>query len=154
MRTLDRVRELLSDGVERAIIGSIAVTAPDEVVAWLREVDPERLVLALDVRIDAFRRASADDARLAETSDTTLWKAVERYVRAGARHVLCTDVARDGALTGPNFELYAEAVRRFPELHVAGLGRRRERPRSRALRECGVSRRDQRQGAAREQNPR
>src|SRR5262245_24701699 len=53
LRTLDRVRALLDLGVERAVIGSVAVTQPDEVIAWMKQIDPARIVLALDVRIDA-----------------------------------------------------------------------------------------------------
>jgi phosphoribosylformimino-5-aminoimidazole carboxamide ribotide isomerase len=139
LRTLDRVRELLSAGVERAIIGSIAVTAPDDVVAWLREVDPNRIVLALDVRIDDAGSPLLTTHGWLQTSDTTLWKAVERYVRAGARHVLCTDVSRDGALTGPNFELYAEAVRRFPELMWQASGGVASARDLASLRQCGLS---------------
>ena len=41
---------------------------------------------------------------------------IERYLDDGLRHVLCTDVARDGALTGPNVALYAECVHRFPNI--------------------------------------
>ena len=52
LRTLDRVRELLDAGVDRAVIGSVAVTAPDRVMTWMYELDPRRFVLALDVRLD------------------------------------------------------------------------------------------------------
>jgi phosphoribosylformimino-5-aminoimidazole carboxamide ribotide isomerase len=139
LRTLDRVRELLGAGVERAVIGSVAVTTPADVIAWLREVDPERIVLALDVRIDAAGSPMLTTHGWLQTSETTLWSAVERYVRAGARHVLCTDVARDGALSGPNFELYAEAVRRFPELMWQASGGVASARDLASLRQCGLS---------------
>ena len=87
-----------------------------------------------------------------QTSDAVLWSAVERFLQHGLGHVLCTDVSRDGALTGPNCELYAEAVRRFPELQWQASGgvasaARSARP-ARVRRRC----RDQRQGDAREPN--
>ena len=59
------IRELFDAGVDRAVIGSIAVTDPDRVMTWMFELDPRRFVLALDVRLDANRRATARDARLA-----------------------------------------------------------------------------------------
>ena len=65
------------------------------------------------------------------------------------KHVLCTDVSRDGALSGPNIELYAEAVRRFPQIAWQASGGIRDARDLRALAECGRRRRDQRQGAAR-----
>lgn len=108
--------ELLALGVERVVVGSVAVTQPVEVAAWLCELGPEQVVLAFDVRID-----DGGIPRLAthgwETqTQTSLWEAVESYSRHGLRHVLCTDVARDGALCGPNVVLYAEAVRRYPAI--------------------------------------
>ena len=139
LRTLERVRELLAAGVERAVIGSIAATAPADVVAWLREVDPERIVLALDVRIDASGSPMLAAHGWLQTTTVSLWTAVERFVRAGARHVLCTDVARDGALSGPNFELYAEAVRRFPELMWQASGGVAVARDLATLRQCGLS---------------
>jgi phosphoribosylformimino-5-aminoimidazole carboxamide ribotide isomerase len=139
LRTLARVRDLLDAGVERAVIGSIAVTAPLDVVGWLGEIDPERIVLALDVRIDATGLPLLATHGWLQTSGTTLWKAVERYAHAGARHVLCTDIARDGALTGPNLELYAEAVRRFPELMWQASGGVASGRDLTALSQCGLS---------------
>jgi phosphoribosylformimino-5-aminoimidazole carboxamide ribotide isomerase len=114
VRSREVADELLELGVARVVVGSVAVTDPDEVSTWLRELGPERIVLAFDVRLD-----EAATPRLAthgwETqTGTRLWDAVERYLPAGLRHVLCTDVARDGALTGPNLALYAECVHRYP----------------------------------------
>jgi phosphoribosylformimino-5-aminoimidazole carboxamide ribotide isomerase len=47
---------------------------------------------------------------------------VSRYTTAGLRHVLCTDVDRDGALSGPNLDLYVDAVRRFPAIEWQASG--------------------------------
>lgn len=106
--------DLLSIGVARVVVGSVAVTQPDEVVAWLRELGPERIVLAFDVRLDDGGTPRLATHGWERQTGASLWDAVERYFPQGLRHVLCTDVARDGALTGPNLALYAEAVRRFP----------------------------------------
>jgi phosphoribosylformimino-5-aminoimidazole carboxamide ribotide isomerase len=138
LRTLDRVRDLLDAGVERVVIGSRAVTAPDEVVAWLDDVEADRVVLALDVRLSPDVPMLATGGWLA-TSTTSLWSAVERFARVGVRHVLCTDVARDGALCGPNFALYADAVRRFPELQWQASGGVASTQDLAGLRECGVA---------------
>ncbi|HEU4486488.1 MAG TPA: 1-(5-phosphoribosyl)-5-[(5-phosphoribosylamino)methylideneamino]imidazole-4-carboxamide isomerase [Povalibacter sp.] len=139
LRTLERVRDLLDAGVERAVIGSLAVTAPDEVQQWMTQVDPKKIVLAFDVRIDADGSPMLTTHGWQQTSDLVLWKAVERYMRVGLTHVLCTDVSRDGALTGPNTALYAEAVRRFPELQWQASGGVSTGEDLHALRECGVA---------------
>ncbi|MBM0105705.1 1-(5-phosphoribosyl)-5-[(5-phosphoribosylamino)methylideneamino]imidazole-4-carboxamide isomerase [Steroidobacter sp. S1-65] len=139
LRSLDRVKALLEAGVERAVIGSVAINSPEVVVSWLSEVDPTRVVLALDVRLDDSGLPMLTTHGWQQTSGVLLWTAVERFVRVGLSHVLCTDVARDGALTGPNFELYAEAVRRFPELQWQASGGVATARDLIALRDCGVA---------------
>jgi phosphoribosylformimino-5-aminoimidazole carboxamide ribotide isomerase len=139
LRSLDRVKALLDAGVERAVIGSVAINSPDVVISWLSEVDPSRLVLALDVRLDDSNVPLLTTHGWQQSSGVTLWKIVERFARSGIAHVLCTDVARDGALTGPNFELYAEAVRRFPELQWQASGGVATARDLIGLRECGVA---------------
>jgi phosphoribosylformimino-5-aminoimidazole carboxamide ribotide isomerase len=114
VRSRQVAEELFALGVARVVVGSVAVTQSDEVASWIREFGPERVVLAFDVRLD-----EAGTPRLAthgweRQTQTSLWDAVERYLPAGLLHVLCTDVARDGALSGPNIDLYQQCVRRFP----------------------------------------
>lgn len=139
LRSLERVRSWLENGIDRAVVGSIAVTNPQEVLRWLRGVDAERLVLALDVRFDRANTPWLTTHGWRETSTTTLWEALDRFAKAGARHVLCTDVDRDGALSGPNYELYAEGVRRFPELSWQASGGVATARDLAALRDCGVA---------------
>lgn len=139
LRTLDRIRQLLDAGVERAVIGSVAVTAPDEVAQWMTQIDPRRIVLAFDVRLDAGGVPMLTTHGWVKTSEVVLWKAVEKFMSSGLKHVLCTDVARDGAMTGPNCGLYAEAVRRFPEVQWQASGGIANAGDLASLRECGVA---------------
>jgi len=139
LRTLARVKAYLDRGVERAVIGSLAVTAPDEVRGWFSEVDPERLVLALDVRIDSSGTPLLTTHGWQDTSTTSLWTAVERYVSHGLTHVLCTDISRDGALSGPNLSLYREAVERFPSVAWQASGGVASGADLTALNEVGVA---------------
>lgn len=113
VRTRQVAEDLLALGAARVVVGSVAVTHPDEVASWLREFGPERIVLAFDVRLDAGGTPCLATHGWERQTQTSLWDAVERYLPAGLRQVLCTDVARDGALSGPNVALYAECVRRF-----------------------------------------
>jgi phosphoribosylformimino-5-aminoimidazole carboxamide ribotide isomerase len=100
----------------------VAVTAPDEVARWMSEIDPRQIVLAFDVRIDGGGVPMLTTHGWVKTSDVSLWSAVERFLPSGLTHVLCTDVSRDGAMTGPNVELYAEAVRRYPQIQWQASG--------------------------------
>jgi len=116
VRTRQVAEELLALGVARAVIGSVAVTQPDEVASWIREFGADRIVLAFDVRLDEGGTPCLATHGWERQTQTSLWDAVERYLPAGLLHVLCTDVARDGALSGPNIDLYRQCVRRFPSI--------------------------------------
>jgi len=116
VRTRATVERLLDAGVERVVVGSIAVSQPDEVATWLRDFGPESIVIAFDVRLGDDGMPCLTTHGWERQTATSLWSAVEGFLPHGLKHVLCTDVARDGAMTGPNFELYAEAARRFPDV--------------------------------------
>jgi len=105
---------LFAAGVARVVIGSAAVERPDEVRGWLRHFGTERVCLAFDVRLDAGGVPRLRTRGWRHATELSLWDAVSGFESAGLRHVLCTDIERDGALQGPNLELYAEAVRREP----------------------------------------
>ncbi|MCC7461506.1 MAG: 1-(5-phosphoribosyl)-5-[(5-phosphoribosylamino)methylideneamino]imidazole-4-carboxamide isomerase [Gammaproteobacteria bacterium] len=112
IRSLADVASLLEAGVARVVIGSAAVEQPDEVRGWLRQFGPECLCLAFDVRLDPAGVPRLRTRGWRHATAVTLWQAVSDFRDAGLRHVLCTDIDRDGAMQGPNIALYAEAVRR------------------------------------------
>jgi phosphoribosylformimino-5-aminoimidazole carboxamide ribotide isomerase len=122
LRDREALLATLALGVARVVIGSAAVTQADTVRAWLREFGPERVCLAFDVRIDESGTPRVVTHAWREQSTLSLWEAVENFAALGLRHVLCTDVVRDGTLAGPNVELYREAVQRFPALKWQASG--------------------------------
>ena len=87
---------LLEAGVARVVVGSTAVKSPEEVKGWFKRFGPERLVLALDVRIDADGNKQVAVSGWQENSGVTLEELVESYLPVGLQHVLCTDISRDG----------------------------------------------------------
>lgn len=121
VRSADDVQRLLDAGVQRVVVGSLAVSAPDEVADWLDRFGPDRLTLALDVKADGGRWVPALKG-WTEAAPIDLWTALDRYPPGTARHLLVTDVGRDGALTGPNLDLLGEIVRRRPDLQVQASG--------------------------------
>ena len=139
LRSEEALRNLFDAGVERAVVGSIAVTDSARVVDWLARFGAERIVLALDVRLDAEGVPHLATHGWRQQSSIDLWSAVDRYLPAGLRHVLCTDVGRDGALSGPNLDLYAEAVRRFPSIAWQASGGVRDAADLHALARIGVA---------------
>ena len=116
VRTAAEVGDLLDAGVGRVVVGSAALERTGDVAAWLERFGPERIVLAFDVRMESAADPRVRTRGWTADADICLWDAVERYASTGLRHVLCTDIARDGTFLGPNFELYRAARERFPHL--------------------------------------
>jgi phosphoribosylformimino-5-aminoimidazole carboxamide ribotide isomerase len=110
------------DIADRVVIGSLSVSAPETVQSWITEFGGERIVLGFDVRIDNGGAAFVTTHGWTELSELTLNGAIERYQPYGLIHVLCTDVARDGAMAGPNLELYAQCAQNFPDLRIQASG--------------------------------
>jgi phosphoribosylformimino-5-aminoimidazole carboxamide ribotide isomerase len=138
LRSSRQVQALLSLGVQRAVIGSVAVTQPAEVSGWFGQFGASQLVLALDVRVDASGTPRIATHGWQEQSSVSLWDLVVHYERSGLQHVLCTDIDRDGALSGPNLDLYAEAMARFPSISWQASGGIRDASDLRRLADAGV----------------
>lgn len=119
IRTREQLARLLDAGVERVVIGSLAVKQPELVGEWMEEFGPDRLVLSLDVRVEQDRPIVALSG-WAESSGLTLWDAAALHPRAV--HLLLTDIGRDGMLGGPNHELLDEAIDRLPNLRIQASG--------------------------------
>lgn len=125
-------------GVRRCVIGSLAVSAPERVRGWLQSFGPARIVLALDVVIDEDGMPRLATDGWTRTSATDLWRCLEDYRAVGVRHVLCTDIRRDGALSGPNVKLYRDILARFPDLELQASGGVRDASDLKSLAEAGV----------------
>ncbi|MBY6063356.1 1-(5-phosphoribosyl)-5-[(5-phosphoribosylamino)methylideneamino]imidazole-4-carboxamide isomerase [Pseudidiomarina sediminum] len=122
LRTRADLEQLFDCGVKRVVIGSLAVQQPELVSAWLNEFGSEAIVLSLDVSIADDGTAYVATHGWQQTSDLTLTDAIERFLPDGLRHVLCTDIAKDGMLSGYNSALYQMLQQRYPQLHVQASG--------------------------------
>ncbi len=122
IRNRERLETLLQSGIERVVIGSVAVTEPAQTAQWLSEQGPERIVFAFDVQISADGEPEALTHGWTRGSGQHLWTLLDFYLERGARHFLCTDIARDGTLSGANTALYRECVRRYPTARFQASG--------------------------------
>lgn len=121
IRSLQVVEALLEGGVARVVVGSAAVEQPQAVADWLNRHGAERVCLALDIRLQE-GIPMVQTRGWTQGSALSLWQAVDLFLHAGLRHVLCTDVARDGAMQGPNVDLYRECRQRYPQLSWQASG--------------------------------
>jgi phosphoribosylformimino-5-aminoimidazole carboxamide ribotide isomerase len=137
LRSAAAVALMLERGAARVVVGSAAVSQPQQVQEWLEQFGAERLVLAFDVRVDGSGIPRVATHGWQRQSDLSLWDAVNRF--STLKHVLCTDVTRDGALNGPNVDLYATAVTRHPQIQWQASGGVRDAQDLHALARAGAS---------------
>lgn len=121
VRTEDDIKHLLDNGVTRVVVGSLAVTQTDQVLAWLDQFGSEAITLALDVKYEDGLPVPALKG-WTQSAGVDLWTVLDRYPSSLLTHVLMTDVSRDGALTGANIDLLSEAVQRRPDLKIQASG--------------------------------
>ena len=121
IRTYEDVSSLLNAGVKRVVVGSAAVKDPEFGHRLLRDFGPEAICLALDVRIIDGRPEVAIHGWL-ENSEHGLYELLEDFSLSGLRHVLVTDISRDGMMQGANNSLYEQLAVRFPDLDVIASG--------------------------------
>ncbi|GKX62651.1 1-(5-phosphoribosyl)-5-[(5-phosphoribosylamino) methylideneamino] imidazole-4-carboxamide isomerase [Pragia fontium] len=122
IRSEQDVSDLIDAGASRVVIGSTAVRQPEMVEQWFSRFGADALVLALDVRIDENGNKNVAISGWQENSSQTLEQVVERYRPYGLKHVLCTDISRDGTLAGSNVDLYCEITRLYPEIAFQASG--------------------------------
>ena len=117
IKTAADIEKAFAAGASMVTVGSIAVTQPDLFMGWLEKYGPERMILGADVRhgkisINGWKEDSTED----------LLPFLRRYIDAGVRNVLCTEISKDGTLSGPAIDLYREVMTAYPELHLIASG--------------------------------
>ncbi|MFQ0994085.1 1-(5-phosphoribosyl)-5-[(5-phosphoribosylamino)methylideneamino]imidazole-4-carboxamide isomerase [Gilliamella sp. BG2] len=138
IRTEKDIQSLLSAGAARIVIGSTAIKQPELVKQWFSKYGAERLVLALDVRIDNQGNKYAAIHGWQEDSCQTLEQVIDDYLPYGLRHVLCTDISKDGTLSGSNVKLYQEISRKYPQIAFQASGGIGQLSDVKALKDSGV----------------
>lgn len=122
IRSAEDVAALIEAGASRVVVGSTAVRQPEEVKQWFQRFGADALVLALDVRIAADGSKNIAVSGWQEDSGVTLEQIVDEFLPYGLKHVLCTDISRDGTLSGSNVALYQEICARYPQVAFQSSG--------------------------------
>jgi phosphoribosylformimino-5-aminoimidazole carboxamide ribotide isomerase len=122
VRTGADIIRRLDGGAARVVIGSLCVTDSRGFTGWLEQYGADRLVAALDIRIDENGIPWPRTHGWTGRGDRDLWALLDELVEGGLIHLLCTDISRDGALSGPNLDLYCEITERYPGLNLQASG--------------------------------
>ena len=117
IKTSEEIEKAFAAGARMVTVGSIAVTQPQLFTWWLQKYGPDRVILGADVRngkisINGWKEDSTED----------LLPFLKRYVDAGVKNVLCTEISKDGTLGGPAIDLYREVMNAYPDLHLIASG--------------------------------
>lgn len=113
----DDIEKAFAAGASLVTIGSIAVSQPDTFMRWFDRYGADKVILGADVRnglvsINGWK----------EDTSEKLLPFLARYVKAGVKNVLCTEISRDGTLSGPSTDLYREVMEAFPGIHLIASG--------------------------------
>jgi len=122
LRELAQIKRLLDGGVDRVVIGSLAVTNPQMVKHWLREVGSDAICVALDVNKGEDGEYRPATKGWTEASEKTIWDVIADFFGSGLKTILVTDIGRDGMQTGGNLDLYKRIQTEFPTLDLITSG--------------------------------
>ena len=111
------LQEVYDSGANRAICGSIAVKDPDAFAGWLKQFGPEHLILGADIK----------DEKIAiqgwlESAEMNVDELIDRFLPDGLCQAVCTDISRDGMLSGPNFGLYTRLQEKYSGVDITVSG--------------------------------
>ncbi|WP_288532373.1 1-(5-phosphoribosyl)-5-[(5-phosphoribosylamino)methylideneamino]imidazole-4-carboxamide isomerase [uncultured Streptococcus sp.] len=134
IRTLEQIEDYLAVGIDRVIIGSMAVKNPDFVKAALEKFGSDKVV----VGIDAKNGMVATEGWL-ETSNVDYISLAKAMEKIGVTLFVYTDIDRDGTLTGPNFEHYDRLVAELTTAKVIASGGLAEQSDLVKLQQIGVA---------------
>ena len=117
IKTDEDIEKAFASGAAMVTIGSIAVTNPELFMGWLEKYGAERIILGADVRLG---KISINGWK--EDSSEDLLPFLKKYVEAGVKNVLCTEISKDGTLAGPAIDLYKGVMEAYPQLHLIASG--------------------------------
>ena len=111
------IQKAFEAGASMVTVGSVAVSNPDLFVSWLEKYGSDHLILGADTS-----RGKISVNGWLENSEEELIPFLGRYVNEGVTNVLCTEISRDGTLSGPAIDLYVDILKHFPHMNLIASG--------------------------------
>ncbi|MFK7949777.1 MAG: 1-(5-phosphoribosyl)-5-[(5-phosphoribosylamino)methylideneamino]imidazole-4-carboxamide isomerase [Saprospiraceae bacterium] len=106
-----------ASGASQVTAGTIAVKNKSLFMSWLERYTAKKLILGADVK----------DGNIAiqgwqSKTEVTIWAFLDYYTRQGIEYVICTDISKDGMLSGSSMELYGDILKKYPQLKLIASG--------------------------------
>jgi phosphoribosylformimino-5-aminoimidazole carboxamide ribotide isomerase len=105
LRSYEDLLTLFNAGAKQVTAGSIAVTDPDLFMDWLTKLGQEKIILGAD-----FINRKVSTGGWLENSDKDILTFISDYRSRGVKYTICTDIKKDGMLSGPSTSLYKEIL--------------------------------------------
>ena len=110
------IKNAFQAGADQITAGSIAVKDPERVKKWLNKYG-NKIILGADIK-DGFIAIHGWQ----DITDKNIYNFIDSYLDSGLKTVICTDISKDGMLTGPALSLYSKLVKKYPDLKIIASG--------------------------------
>lgn len=117
IKSLENASNAFSYGAERIIIGSISISHKNEFEKIIDKYGSDKIVVAVDVKNEMVLIKG-----WTEKSSVSLWEHLDYCISKGLNNFLCTDISKDGTLTGPNTKLYNNIIKIYPQIKLIASG--------------------------------
>ncbi len=117
LKTDEDLRIAFENGARQVTGGSIAVKDKNTFMGWIEKYGADKIILGADAKAEKVAVSGWQ-----EESTEELLPFISSYQEKGIQYVICTDIAKDGMLEGPSFELYQKIIEmsvRAPRLRSA-----------------------------------
>ena len=118
IRTKEKIKTYIDNGIDKVIIGSLAVKEPDTVKEWIKYFGESRIILAFDIKFE--NEVPIVFTNAWEKGSILLYEAIENY--SPASRILCTNIENDGLLKGPDINLYKSILKKYKTLKLQASG--------------------------------
>lgn len=122
VRTLNDVLSLLGAGASKVIIGSLSIKDIPLTRKIIKNVSSKNILFALDVKISSKGTPYLTTNGWLQDNSKTLWDIFSEYSDLDPFEILCTDISRDGEMTGPSLELYSKIKASYPNIKLQASG--------------------------------
>lgn len=111
------IQKAFDFGAKMITGGSIAIKNQEMFLGWLEKFGPEKIILGADAKDEMIAISGWQ-----ESTKVSVFDFIEEYLKKGIKYTISTDVAKDGLLQGPSFDLYEKMQAKFSDLHIIASG--------------------------------
>jgi phosphoribosylformimino-5-aminoimidazole carboxamide ribotide isomerase len=113
----EMIQVAFENGASQVTAGSIAVKNPELLKSWFERFGSEKIILGADAHYEKIAVSGWE-----VTTNQSIYDFVKNWVQIGAKYCISTDVAKDGMLAGPSFDIYKNLQQENPDLNIIASG--------------------------------